>query len=46
MKKRRTKKGKYCVKSGKRTMSCHRLKRAAKKAAKKFSRGRVVKKAC
>lgn len=34
--------GKYCVKSGKRTMSCHRKKSAANRAAAKLSRGRVV----
>jgi hypothetical protein len=32
----------WCVKSGKRTLSCHRLKRVAKKAARR-SGGRVVK---
>jgi len=34
--------GKYCVKVGKRTVSCHRLKRAANKSASRHG-GRVVK---
>jgi len=45
MKKRTKKTGKYCVKSGKRTMSCHRKKSVANRAARKFKRGRVVSKA-
>jgi len=41
-KRRKASKSKWCVKAGKRTVSCHRLKRAAKKAATRHG-GRVVK---